>query len=135
MHLQSLLSAALFAVSAIFSASALAAETAADLHSAHAAAVSERSDIASGESASQGASQSSLRIAAAKTGKLSADGAARGGETNEAEAILKDSKKDFKVTHKDFADCMKDWGPQTQMTKKQWAASCRSTLQYFPAAP
>ncbi|HWJ72212.1 MAG TPA: hypothetical protein VNX29_03500 [Kaistia sp.] len=133
MHLQSLLPAALFAVSAIFSASALAAETAADLHSTHAAAVSERSDIASGENASQGASQSSLRIAAAKTGKSS--GAARGGETNEAEAILKDSKKDFKVTHKDFADCMKDWGPQTQMTKKQWAASCRSTLQYFPAAP
>jgi len=130
MHLQSLLPAALFAVSAIFSASALAAETAADLHSTH---VSERSDIASGENASQGASQSSLRIAAAKTGKSS--GAARGGETNEAEAILKDSKKDFKVTHKDFADCMKDWGPQTQMTKKQWAASCRSTLQYFPAAP
>ena len=27
---------------------------------------------------------------------------------------------------------MNQWGPQTQMTKEEWAASCRSTLRYFP---
>jgi hypothetical protein len=36
------------------------------------------------------------------------------------------------VTKKDFDECMQAWGPQTQMSKSEWAASCRTTLQYFP---
>jgi hypothetical protein len=51
---------------------------------------------------------------------------------NEADAVLRDSKKDYSVTRKSMADCMKDWGPQTQMTRSEWAASCRTTLEYFP---
>ena len=27
---------------------------------------------------------------------------------------------------------MQAWSPQTQMTKTEWAASCRTTLSYFP---
>ena len=33
---------------------------------------------------------------------------------------------------KDFDECMQAWSPQTQMTKTEWAASCRTTLSYFP---
>jgi hypothetical protein len=51
---------------------------------------------------------------------------------NEAEAVLRDSKKNYKVTKKSMEECMKDWGPQTQMTRSEWAASCRTTLEYFP---
>lgn len=51
---------------------------------------------------------------------------------NEAQVVIEDSKKNFKVTKKDISSCMKDWGPQTQMTKEEWAASCRTTLEYFP---
>ena len=51
---------------------------------------------------------------------------------SEANAILDESKKDFKVTKKDLADCLKDWDPQTQMSKEEWAESCRTTLEYFP---
>jgi hypothetical protein len=50
----------------------------------------------------------------------------------EAEVILKDSKKVEPVTKKDFDECMQAWSPQTQMSKAEWAASCRTTLQYFP---
>ena len=128
MHLQSLLPAALFAVSAIFSIPAPAAAAAADLHAKPAATVVEHSDIASGTV------QSSQRLAAAEAGTSNADGAGRG-KTDEAEIIIEDSRRNLKVTRKDFADCMKDWGPQTQMSKDEWAASCRSTLEYFPAAP
>jgi len=56
---------------------------------------------------------------------------AKSGE-NEAEAILDESKKDFKVTKRDLAGCLKDWDPQTQMSKAEWAESCRTTLEYFP---
>jgi len=132
MHLQSLFPAALLALSAIFSTTAPAA--------ADSAIVAERSSIASGENATRRAPRDLVRVAAtktdaAKTENSSADGAARGGEMDEAEVVIEDSRKNLKVTHKDFADCMKDWGPQTQMTKAEWAASCRSTLEYFPAAP
>ncbi len=58
-------------------------------------------------------------------------GGAKSGE-NEAEAILDESKKDFKVTKRDLAGCIKDWDPQTQMSKAEWAESCRTTLEYFP---
>jgi len=50
----------------------------------------------------------------------------------EADAILKDSKKQDPVTYKDMDECMSQWGPDTQMTKEEWAASCRTTLQYYP---
>jgi hypothetical protein len=58
----------------------------------------------------------------------------RGAKTNEkeADAILDESKKDFKVTKKDLSGCLKDWDPQTQMTKEEWKESCRTTLEYFP---
>lgn len=51
---------------------------------------------------------------------------------DEADVVIEDSKRNLKVTKKDLASCMKDWGPQTQMTKEEWAASCRTTLEYFP---
>jgi hypothetical protein len=50
----------------------------------------------------------------------------------EAEVILDDSKKVDPVTKKDFQECMQAWDPQTQMSKAEFAASCRTTLQYFP---
>ncbi|MFA5899390.1 MAG: hypothetical protein WC829_09800 [Hyphomicrobium sp.] len=52
---------------------------------------------------------------------------------SEAEVVIQDSKKNDKVTKGDLSNCMKDWGPQTQMTKAEWEASCRTTLEYFPA--
>jgi hypothetical protein len=57
------------------------------------------------------------------------------GTPDEAERILQDSKKNDPETPKEVAECMKNWGPQTQMTKEEWAASCRRTLQYFPEKP
>jgi hypothetical protein len=50
----------------------------------------------------------------------------------EAEVILQDSKKVEPVTKKDFDECMQAWSPQTQMTKAEFAVSCRTTLSYFP---
>jgi len=52
--------------------------------------------------------------------------------TDEADVIIDDSKKNFRVSGKELDDCLSQWGPQTQMTKEEWAASCRTTLQYFP---
>jgi len=54
---------------------------------------------------------------------------------SEAEVILQDSKKQDSETPKEIAECMKQWGPNTQMTKEEWAASCRRTLRYFPERP
>jgi hypothetical protein len=54
---------------------------------------------------------------------------------NEAETILQDSKKQDPETPKEISECMKQWGPNTQMTKDEWAASCRRTLKYFPEKP
>jgi hypothetical protein len=54
---------------------------------------------------------------------------------NEPEVILQDSKKQDAETPKEVAECMKQWGPNTQMTKEEWAASCRRTLRYFPEKP
>ncbi|MTD94164.1 hypothetical protein GIW81_07415 [Hyphomicrobium sp. xq] len=54
---------------------------------------------------------------------------------DEAEKILQDSKKQDPETSKEIAECMNQWGPQTQMTKEEWAASCRKTLRYFPEEP
>ena len=54
---------------------------------------------------------------------------------NEAEEILKDSQKQDSETPKEIAECMKQWDQNTQMTKEEWAASCRNTLRYFPEKP
>jgi hypothetical protein len=51
---------------------------------------------------------------------------------SEADVIIDDSKKNFKVTENDMAKCISQWDAQTQMTKEEWAESCRTTLQYFP---
>ena len=53
----------------------------------------------------------------------------------EADVILQDSEKNAPEIPKELAECMNQWGPQTQMTKEEWAASCRSTLHYFPENP
>lgn len=54
------------------------------------------------------------------------------GAENEAEVILKDAKKNDPETRAEYEECLQQWGPQTQMTKEEWAASCRATLKYFP---
>jgi hypothetical protein len=51
---------------------------------------------------------------------------------SEADVIIDDSKKNFRVTQKELDECIGQWDAQTQMTKKEWADSCRDTLQYFP---
>ena len=62
------------------------------------------------------------------------DWAAAMGEQAESEAdvIIDDSKKNFRVSQKELDECIGQWDPQTQMTKEEWASSCRDTLQYFP---
>jgi hypothetical protein len=51
---------------------------------------------------------------------------------SEADVILDDSKKSVPVTAGEYNRCLGQWDAQTQMTKEEWAASCRSTLGYFP---
>lgn len=51
---------------------------------------------------------------------------------SEADKILDDAQKNYPVTQSDLERCMGQWDPETQMTKEQWARSCRTTLQYFP---
>lgn len=51
---------------------------------------------------------------------------------SEAAVILDDSRKNNKVTSKAMADCMKNWDPQTQMSRAEWKQSCRTTLEYYP---
>jgi hypothetical protein len=51
---------------------------------------------------------------------------------SEADVIIDDSKKNFRVTENDMAKCISQWDAQTQMSKEEWAESCRTTLQYFP---
>ena len=58
-------------------------------------------------------------------------GAKKPGES-EAEVVLDDAKKNDKVSKRNLADCVKDWDPQTQMSKAEWTESCRTTLEYFP---
>jgi hypothetical protein len=66
------------------------------------------------------------------TAKSDADKPDKKTVETEAEVILDDSKKVDPVTKKDFQECMQAWDPQTQMSKAEFAASCRTTLQYFP---
>jgi hypothetical protein len=54
------------------------------------------------------------------------------GSDDEAEVILNQSKDNFRVTKNELDKCISQWDPQTQMTKEEWAASCRTTLQYDP---
>jgi hypothetical protein len=51
---------------------------------------------------------------------------------SEADVILDESKKNDRVTAKDMSECLKQWDPQTQMSKQEWAESCRTTLEYYP---
>jgi len=73
-------------------------------------------------------------VAAPPGGDLPGDVDTKGSKTAESEAdvIIDDSKKNFRESGKELNDCLSQWGPQTQMTKEEWAASCRTTLQYFP---
>jgi pyruvoyl-dependent arginine decarboxylase (PvlArgDC) len=57
------------------------------------------------------------------------------GADSEAEKILQDSKENDPETAPEVAECIKQWGPHTQMTKEEWAQSCRATLKYFPEEP
>ena len=45
---------------------------------------------------------------------------------------MSEDKKDFKVSKRGLEDCLKDWDPQTQMSKEEWKESCRATLEYMP---
>jgi hypothetical protein len=51
---------------------------------------------------------------------------------SEADAILNESKKNFRVSDAELNKCISQWDPQTQMTKEEWEQSCRTTLQYDP---
>ncbi len=55
--------------------------------------------------------------------------------SNEAEQILRDAQKQDAETPKEIAECLSQWDPSSQMTKEEWAASCKSTLRYFPETP
>lgn len=68
-----------------------------------------------------------------------ADGAlpgdtAKGAKKSESEAdvVIDQSKDNFRVTQNEYDKCLSQWDAQTQMSKDQWAQSCRTTLQYFP---
>jgi len=72
-----------------------------------------------------------------KTVNAPADGALPGdtaskGSKSEANEIIDQSKDNFRVTQNEYNKCLGQWDPQTQMSKDQWAQSCRTTLQYFP---
>ncbi len=54
---------------------------------------------------------------------------------NEAAQVLEDAKKDAPVTTADMDACLKAWDPQTQMTKSEWANSCRSSPKSVPMKP
>lgn len=51
---------------------------------------------------------------------------------SEAEVILDDAKKNAPVSKSEYERCLGQWDAQTQMSKQEWADSCRTTLQYFP---
>ena len=152
-----LLALAAIAALGIFSASVGAAETAADVpkNSYHndPLTATERSGIAEEENVSPNDGRASVPNAADEgvipdaADKADREAATETPEQNrkedvdrsavkrgesEADAILDESKKDFKVTKRGLEDCMKDWDPQTQMSKAEWKESCRTTLEYFP---
>jgi hypothetical protein len=67
-------------------------------------------------------------------GALPGDVHEKGTKSKEGEAnvILDQSKENFRVSRNEYDRCLKQWDPQTQMSKDDWAASCRTTLEYFP---
>jgi hypothetical protein len=73
-------------------------------------------------------------VAAPPSGDLPGDVHKKGSTSTESEAdvIIDDSKKNFRVTKDELDKCISQWDAQTQMTKEEWADSCRTTLQYFP---
>lgn len=63
---------------------------------------------------------------------------------NQVQVVEKDSVPDgdvddpnklYKVTPDEVAECMKAWDPQTQMSKAEFEASCKSSLKVFPENP
>jgi len=56
----------------------------------------------------------------------------KGGSEDEAEVIIKQSKEDFRVSKNELEKCINQWDAQSQLSKEEWAQSCRTTLQYFP---
>jgi hypothetical protein len=131
----------------ILSAPVLAAETAADVpkdsYYNDPLTATERSGIAQEENVSPNDGRASVPNAAddgvipdaaidqGKDAKAPVKSEPKKGES-EAEVVLDDAKKNDKVTKQGLADCMKDWDPQTQMSKAEWKESCRTTLEYFP---
>jgi hypothetical protein len=73
-------------------------------------------------------------VTAPSGGNLPGDVPTKGGKSTESEAdvILEESKKNLRVGKAEYEKCLSQWDPQSQMTKEQWAESCRTTLQYFP---
>ncbi len=60
------------------------------------------------------------------------DTSSKSAPKDEAEVILEDAKKSDPVTSVDLEACMKDWDPETRMTKNEWETSCKRTLKFFP---
>ncbi len=73
-------------------------------------------------------------VAAPPSGDLPGDVHDKGSKSAESEAdvIIDESKKNFAVSKAEYEKCLSQWDPQTQMTKEEWAESCRTTLQYYP---
>ena len=66
-------------------------------------------------------------------GALPGDTAKKGdANADEADAVIQQSKENFRVSKNEYDRCLGQWDPQTQMSKEEWAQSCRTTLQYFP---
>jgi hypothetical protein len=143
--------AAAIAAAGILSATVLAAETAAEIpkdsYYNDPLTASERSGIAQEENVSPGDGRASVPNAsddgvipdavidqgdnAKLDGALPVKSEPKKGE-DEADVVLDDAKKNDKVTKRGLSDCMKDWDPQTQMSKAEWKESCRTSLEYFP---
>jgi hypothetical protein len=143
--------AAPIAAAGILSATVLAAETAAEIpkdsYYNDPLTASERSGIAQEENVSPGDGRASVPNAsddgvipdavidqgdnAQLEDALPVKSEPKKGE-DEADVVLDDAKKNDKVTKRGLSDCMKDWDPQTQMSKAEWKESCRTSLEYFP---
>jgi hypothetical protein len=73
-------------------------------------------------------------VAAPADGALPGDVKSKASKSGESEAnvVIDQSKDNFRVGKGEYDKCLSQWDPQTQMTKDEWAASCRTSLQYFP---
>ena len=138
-----LLALAALAALGIFSAPVSAADVPKNSYYNDPLTATERSGIAEEENVSPNDGRASVPNAAddgvipdaaidqGKDAKTPVKSEPKKGES-EAEVVLDDAKKNDKVTKQGLADCMKDWDPQTQMSKEEWKESCRTTLEYFP---